>query len=180
MNNKIYIPQNLPLVSVKDAVVFPYMLLSLYVARESSKKAIEEALNKNRIIFLSSQKNTNQETISEDSIFKVGTAAIILRKRIMKDQRMKILVQGLSRGLIQNIHTKNSYYEVDIQEIQDLEISDIPLKTLKLMDAVKDTLKTITALGGPTSPDLLMILDEVNQPGKLADLITGHFELKNA
>ena len=178
MNNKIYIPQNLPLVPVRDAVVFPYMLLSLYVGRESSKKAIEEALNKNRIIFLSSQKNANQEIISEDSIFKVGTAAIILRKRTMKDQRMKILVQGLSRALIQKIQTKDSYYEVAIQEVQDLVIGDIPLKTLKLMDAVKDTLKTITALGGPTSPDLLMILDEVNQPGKLADLITGHFELK--
>ena len=178
MNNKIYIPQNLPLVPVRDAVVFPYMLLSLYVGRESSKKAIEEALNKNRIIFLSSQKNANQEIISEDSIFKVGTAAIILRKRTMKDQRMKILVQGLSRALIQKIQTKDSYYEVAIQEVQDLETGDIPLKTLKLMDAVKDTLKTITALGGPTSPDLLMILDEVNQPGKLADLITGHFELK--
>lgn len=178
MNNKIYIPKSLPLVPVRDAVVFPYMLLSLYVGRESSKKAIEEALNKNRIIFLSSQKNANQEIISEDSIFKVGTAAIILRKRTMKDQRMKILVQGLSRALIQKIQTKDSYYEVAIQEVQDLETGDIPLKTLKLMDAVKDTLKTITALGGPTSPDLLMILDEVNQPGKLADLITGHFELK--
>ena len=178
MNNKIYIPQSLPLVPVRDAVVFPYMLLSLYVGRESSKKAIEEALNKNRIIFLSSQKNANQEIISEDSIFKVGTAAIILRKRTMKDQRMKILVQGLSRALIQKIQTKDSYYEVAVQEVQDLETGDIPLKTSKLMDAVKDTLKTITALGGPTSPDLLMILDEVNQPGKLADLITGHFELK--
>ena len=149
MNNKIYIPQNLPLVPVRDAVVFPYMLLSLYVGRESSKKAIEEALNKNRIIFLSSQKNANQEIISEDSIFKVGTAAIILRKRTMKDQRMKILVQGLSRALIQKIQTKDSYYETTIQEVQDLETGDIPLKTLKLMDAVKDTLKNHNGLGRP-------------------------------
>ena len=141
MNNKIYIPQSLPLVPVRDAVVFPYMLLSLYVGRESSKKAIEEALNKNRIIFLSSQKNANQEIISEDSIFKVGTAAIILRKRTMKDQRMKILVQGLSRALIQKIQTKDSYYEVDVQEVQDLETGDIPLKTSKLMDAVKRYIK---------------------------------------
>ena len=178
MDSKIHIPQNLPLLPVRDAVVFPYMLLSLYIGRESSKKAIEEALNKSRIIFLSSQKNADEEVISDNSIFKVGTAAIILRMRTMKDGRMKVLLQGLSRALIQDIYEKDSYYEVNIQEIQDLETPELSPKTLKLMNAVKDTLKTITALGGPSSPDLLMILDEVNQPGKLADLITGHFELK--
>ena len=178
MNNKIHIPQNLPFLPIRDAVVFPYMLLSLYVGRESSKKAIEEALNKNRIIFLSSQKNAEKESISDESVFKVGTAAIILRMRTMKDGRMKVLVQGLSRALIEKIHKKTSYYEVSIQEVQDLETPELSPKTLTLMKAVKDTLKTITTLGGPSSPDLLMILDEVNQPGKLADLITGHFELK--
>ena len=178
MNNKIYIPQNLPFLPIRDAVVFPYMLLSLYVGRESSKKAIEEALNKSRIIFLSSQKNAEEEMISDDSVFKVGTAAIILRMRTMKDGRMKVLVQGLSRALIEKIQKKNSYYEVNIQEVQDLETPELSPKTVNIMNAVKDTLKTITALGGPSSPDLLMILDEVNQPGKLADLITGHFELK--
>ena len=178
MDNRIHIPQTLPLLPVRDAVVFPYMLLSLYVGRENSKKAIEEALNKSRIIFLSSQKTTEEEVISDQSVFKVGTAAIILRMRKMKDGKMKVLVQGLSRGLIQNLYENDSYYEVAIQEIQDLEASELSTKTTKLMDAVKDTLKTITALGGPSSPDLLMILDEVNQPGKLADLIAGHFELK--
>ena len=178
MDSKIHIPQTLPLLPVRDAVVFPYMLLSLYIGRESSKKAIEEALNKSRIIFLSSQKNAEEETLSDNSIFKTGTAGIILRMRTMKDGRMKVLVQGLSRALIQDMYEKNSHYEVRIQEIQDLEIATLSENSLKLMNTVKDTLKTITALGGPSSPDLLMILDEVNQPGKLADLITGHFELK--
>ena len=178
MDSKIHIPQTLALLPLRDAVVFPYMLLSLYVGRESSKKAIEEALNKSRIIFLSSQKNVDEEKISVNSVFKVGTAAIILRMRTMKDGRMKVLVQGLSRALIQEIYEKDSHYEANIQEIQDMETSELSKTTLKLMETVKDTLKTITALGGPSSPDLLMILDEVNQPGRLADLITGHFELK--
>ncbi len=179
MDSKIHIPQTLPLLPIRDAVVFPYMLLSLYIGRETSKKAIEEALNKSRIIFLSTQKNAEEETISEHSLFNVGTAAIILRTRTMKDGRMKVLVQGLSRALIQNIYKKkDSFYSVNIQEVQDLETSEISVEVLKLMDTVKNTLKTITALGGSSALDLLMILDEVNQPGKLADLITGHFELK--
>ena len=148
MDSKIHIPQTLPLLPIRDAVVFPYMLLSLYIGRESSKKAIEEALNKSRIVFLSSQKNADEEIITDNSIFKVGTAAIILRMRTMKDGRMKVLVQGLSRAIIQDIYEKDSYYEVNIQEIQDLETPELSPKTLKLMNAVKDTLKTITALGG--------------------------------
>ncbi|MDE0518922.1 MAG: endopeptidase La, partial [Bdellovibrionales bacterium] len=178
MDSKIHIPQTLPLLPVRDAVVFPYMLLSLYIGRDSSKKAIEEALNKSRIIFLSTQKNAEEENLSANSVFKTGTAGIILRMRTMKDGRMKILVQGLSRALIQDIYEKNSHYEVSIQEIQDLETSPVSENSLQLINRVKDSLKTIAALGGPFSPDLLMILDEVNQPGKLADFVTGHFELK--
>ncbi len=178
MDSKIQIPQNLPLLPIRDAVVFPYMLLSLYVGRETSKKAIEEALNKSRIIFLSSQKQPEEETLSEHSFYKTGTAGIILRMRTMKDGRMKVLVQGLSRALIQDLYDKDSHYEVRIQEIQDPETEELSPEVIKSMNAVKDTLKTITALGGPASSDLLMILDEVSLPGKLADLITGHFELK--
>ncbi len=178
MNNKIQIPRTLPLLPVKDAVVFPYMLLSLYVAKKSSKNAIDKALSKSRIIFLSSQKKENREedTLSEDSVFKVGSAGIILRTRVLKDGRMKVLLQGLSRGLIQSVQAHKSHYEVNIEEVPDQ--AQPTAKTLKLMKAVKDTLKTMTALGGPSSPDLLMILNEVQEPGRLADLITGHCELK--
>jgi len=178
MNNKIYIPQTLPLLPLRDAVVFPYMLLSIYVGRDFSKKAIEKALNKNRIIFLSSQKNETENNLSENSIFKIGTAAIILRMRTMKDGRMKILIQGLSRAIVQKINNKDSFYEVDIQEIHDLENPKLSPQILELMNTVKNTLKTISTLGGSSVPDLLMILDEIKQPGQLADLITGHFELK--
>ncbi len=179
MNNKIQIPEILPLLPVRDAVVFPYMLLSLYVGRESSKKAVEEALKKSRIIFLSSQKTPEQEKITEVSIFKVGTAAIILRMRKLKDGRMKVLVQGLTRGTIEKFKTiENSHCEVKIQEIQDLENMILSEKGKELMLQVKDSLRTLTALGGQSFPDLLMILDEINHPGRLADLVTGHYELK--
>ena len=180
MDNKVQIPKTLPLLPVKDAVVFPYMLLSLYVAKKSSKKAIEEALSKSRMVFLSSQKKESPEeaTLSADSVFKVGTAGIILRTRTLKDGRIKVLLQGLSRGLIQNVQAHKSYYEVNIEEVPNQAVTTHSAKTLKLMNMVKDTLKTMLSLGGPSSPDLLMILNEVQEPGRLADLITGHCELK--
>ena len=180
MDNKVQIPKTLPLLPVKDAVVFPYMLLSLYVAKKSSKKAVEEALSKSRIVFLSSQKKENAEeaTLSADSVFKVGTAGIILRTRTLKDGRMKVLLQGLSRGLIQSVQAHKSYYEVNIEEVPNQDLATSSDKTLKLMKMVQDTLQTMLTLGGPSSPDLLMILNEVQEPGRLADLITGHCELK--
>ncbi len=178
MHNKVPIPQNLPLLALKDAVVFPYMLLSLYVGREVSKKAIEKALNNNRIIFVSTQKNPENIDSNQQSVFNIGTAAIILRMRKLKDGRFKVLIQGLSRAYISSSNLNQPYPSVQIKEVPDLETKKISESAKTIITQVKDTLKTLTALGGASSPDLLMILDEVKHPGKLADLIAGHFELK--
>ena len=178
MNNKITIPSTLPLLPVRDTVVFPYMLLSLYVERDISKTAIEEALNKNKLIFLSAQKNSIKKELNEESVFKTGTIGIILRMKTLKDGRKKLLVQGLSRGIIQKTNFTNPYHEVNIQEIQDIENDTPSQKTIQLIEKTKDILKTISTLSGQLSPDLMMILNEINTPGRLTDLIAGHFELK--
>ena len=178
MKNSIHIPQELPLLAVRNTVVFPYMLLSLYAGREISKKAIETALRKNRIIFLTAQKNPEEEDITEQSVFKTGSVGMILRHKKLKDGRIKLLVQGLSRGVIQSMNC-SSYHSVRIQEVQDLETNNISEKTQTLIKKVKTTLKAITSFGGPASSDLLMILDEINSPGRLADLTAAHFEFKS-
>ncbi len=178
MNHKIPIPPELPLLPLKDAVVFPYMLISLYIGRDISKRAIEKALNNNRIVFVSTQKHPESEEISKYSFFEVGTAAMILRMRKLKDGRMKVLIQGLSRAYSSHCQLKDGYHSVQIKEIPDLESKSVSRQARQLIEHIKDTLKTLTALGGQSSPELLMILDEVNVPGKLADLIAGHFELK--
>ena len=178
MDNKIPIPQTLPLLPLRDSVVFPYMLLSLYVGRDVSKNAISEALKNNRMIFVATQKNKEIEAIDKYSVFNIGTAAMVLRMRQLKDGRMKVLIQGLARGCISDMQTLDNYTIVQMKEIPDLEHKKWSQHTLSRMDQIKDTLKTLTALGGGSSLDLLMILDEVTHPGKLVDLIAGHFELK--
>ena len=178
MNNKIYIPSHLPLLPIRGSVVFPYMLVSLYVGREISKKAAEEAVNKNRLIFLAGQKNINEEKINKNSVFKTGTIGIILRMRTLKDGRKKLLVQGLSRGVMKDTKFLQSHYTATIQEIQDLENNNISSKTAQLIKKTKSILKVLASSGGQFTPDLLLILDEINSPGRLADLIAGHFELK--
>lgn len=178
MNHKIHIPESLPLLPLRDTVVFPYMLVSLYIGRDISKKAVEQALNTHRILFLVAQKSAQDQEISSGSLFKMGTAAIILRTKTMQDGRLKVLVQGLTRACVEKLFFHESHYQVHIQEVQDLQNGSQSKKTKELVEKLKATLRTISSLGGQFSPDLLMILDEVTHPSQLADLIAGHFELK--
>src|ERR1700678_3114020 len=89
------IPETLPMLPVRDIVVFPYMILPLYVGRENSIRAVEESLAKNRLIFLASQKEISEENPKENSIYRIGTVAMIMRMRKLPDGRVKILIQGI-------------------------------------------------------------------------------------
>src|SRR5580658_4385781 len=94
------IPESLPMLPVRDIVVFPYMILPLYVGRDASIRAVEESLAKNRLIFLASQKEITEDNPTENSIFRVGTIAMIMRMRKLSDGRVKILIQGVCKGQI--------------------------------------------------------------------------------
>src|SRR5579871_887767 len=98
------IPATLPMLPVRDIVVFPYMILPLYVGRDASIRAVEESLAKNRLIFLASQKEITEENPSENTIFRVGTVAMIMRMRKLSDGRVKILIQGVSKGRIKKFN----------------------------------------------------------------------------
>ncbi|MES2964605.1 MAG: LON peptidase substrate-binding domain-containing protein, partial [Bdellovibrionota bacterium] len=92
------VPETLPMLPVRDIVVFPYMILPLFVGREASIRSVEEALAKNRLIFLASQKEITEENPTEETIYTVGTIARIMRMRKLADGRVKILIQGESKG----------------------------------------------------------------------------------
>ncbi len=93
-NQPVEIPQTLPMLPVRDIVVFPYMISPLFVGREASIRSVEDALAKNRLIFLASQKDISEENPSAESIYKVGTVAKIMRMRKLSDVRVKIFIQG--------------------------------------------------------------------------------------
>jgi len=108
------IPDTLPLVPIRDIVIFPYMVLPLYVGRESSIAAVDEALNRDRLIFLAAQKDPTTDEPGLNDIYGVGVVASVLRMLKMPDGRVKILVQGLKRGKILNIVKEKPYLEVKI------------------------------------------------------------------
>lgn len=172
------IPKTIPLLPVRDIVVFPYMILPLFVGRESSIEAVREAMTKDKIIMLASQKEIADEKPNPDKIYDVGTIAMIMRVKDLPDGRVKILAQGLSKAKITKYHKNSSYYKVDVDLIENIEITDLDIETEALMRASREKLEKTIAMGKPLSPDILLVVEEIKEPGKLADLIVSNLGLK--
>src|SRR4030065_568355 len=113
------LPETLPLLPVRDIVVFPYMVLPLFVSREKSIKALEEALSKDRLIFLVSQQNLTEEEPSLKDLYRVGTVALIMKMLKLPDGKVKILIQGLYKASIKRILQTKPYLLVRIENIKD-------------------------------------------------------------
>ncbi len=176
-DKSLEIPQTLPLLPVRDIVVFPYMIIPLFVGRESSIRSVEEALAKNRLIFLASQKDISEENPTPETIYPTGTIAMIMRMRKLSDGRIKILIQGVSKGTIKSFSKSNPSFEVSVEKLED-KVVENPAETEPLIRTAKESIEKIIALGRPLSPDILLVLDDVSDPGKVADLIASNLGVK--
>lgn len=163
---------------VRDIVVFPYMILPLFVGREASIRSVEEALAKNRLIFLASQKEITEENPSEETIYQTGTIARIMRMRKLADGRVKILIQGESKGRIKKYVKSSPNFEVSVEKITEADNAGSPIEYEAMIRNAREQLEKIIALGRMLSPDILLILDDVSDPGRLADLIASNLGLK--
>jgi ATP-dependent Lon protease len=169
-------PETLPLLPVKDIVVFPYMVFPLFVSREKSIKSLEEALSKDRLIFLVAQKNISEEEPSTKDLYRVGTVALIMKMLKLPDGKIKILVQGLSKASIKETLQTTPYPLVRVKNIKDPFITKITLETEALMRNVREQLERIVSYGKFLSPDLMFILESVDDPGRLADLVASNLD----
>jgi ATP-dependent Lon protease len=170
-------PQMLPLLPVRDIVIFPYMVLPLSVSREKSIKALEEALSKDRLIFLVAQKNITEEDPSMKDLYRVGTVALIMKMLKLPDGKIKILVQGLSKASVKETLQTVPYLLVKIENIKDPFITEITLETEALIRNVREQLERIVSYGKFLSPDLMFVLESVDDPGRLADLVASNLDL---
>ncbi|GJL49463.1 MAG: Lon protease [Nitrospirales bacterium] len=172
------IPSSLPLLPVRDIVVFPYMVLPLFVGRDVSIKAIEEALAGNRMIFLTTQKTQDIELPKPDELHSVGTVGMIMRMLKLPDERIKILVQGLAKARILNYTQSEPFYTVKIEKIVDANISQSSLEHEALMRTTKESLEQLVSLGKVIMPDVLTVIENLDEPGRLADIIASNLGLK--
>ncbi|MEK6589558.1 MAG: endopeptidase La [Nitrospinota bacterium] len=173
------IPDELPLLPVRDIVVFPYMILPLFVGRESSISAVNEALASDRMIVLVAQRDAGTDEPKQTDLYEIGTVVMVIRMLKLPDGRVKILVQGISKAKIVTYTTEKPFYKVRIQKIKEPpEPKEKSLKTEALMRNVKEQLEKAISLGKMLPPDFLVIADNLESPGKLADLVASNLGLK--
>jgi len=172
------IPTILPLLPVRDVVIFSDMLLPLFVGREKSVRSVEDAVNGNGFVFLATQKDPTVENPSQDDIYRTGTVGRVLRMLKLPDGRVKVLVQGLTKGNIARFLRKRSPYRVQIDLLPEDLAEKVTLEVEALMRNVREQSEKILALRGEINPDIISILQNVDDPGKLADLVASNLRLK--
>ncbi len=175
---ELKIPDILPLLPVRDVVVYPYMIIPLFVGREISISAVDWALSKDRLIFLATQKDISDEEPEPDSIYTVGTVAMIMRMLKLPDGRVKILVQGLAKGRIEEFVETKPFFSVRIERIVESAATENTLETEALMRTVKEQLSKIISMGKVISSEVTVIVENMQDPGSLADLIASNIGLK--
>ncbi len=175
---ELKIPDLLPLLPIRDVVVYPYMILPLFVGREISINAVDKALAGDRLIFLATQKDIGDEDPVPDAIYRVGTVAMIMRMLKLPDGRVKILVQGLTKARIISFESSQPCYEVKLERIIEQPAPEESMELEALVRAVKDQLGKIIALGKAVSPEVVVIVENMQDIGSLADLVSSNIGLK--
>jgi ATP-dependent Lon protease len=175
---QVEIPDRLPLLPIRDIVIFPYMILPLFVGRDMSIKAIDDALSGNRLILLVAQKDLNTENPEPKDLYPVGTVGMIMRMLKLPDGRVKVLVQGMSKARIKDYVQTEPYFLVNIEKITEPKDEKLTLEAEALMRNVKEQLEKMISLGKMLLPDIMVIVENIDDPGKLADLVASNLGLK--
>ncbi len=175
---KLTLPENLPVLVLRDIVVFPYMIVPLYVGRSKSKKAIDHALNSDRMILLLTQKDASIEDPDAEDLYRVGTVALVVRMLKLPDGRMRVLVQGISRVKVKSINDNGKIITSDIKTIEDKEPKRLNMKDKALIRNIRQKFEQTGKLGKQIPNEIFVITENIEEPGKLSDIIASNLDLK--
>ena len=175
---QIEIPDTLPVLAARDIVVFPYMILPLFVGRDVSIKAIDHSLNTGKMILLLTQKDPNVEAPSLDDFYSVGTVSMIMRVLKLPDGRVKVLVQGLSKARVVKFSQQDPFFIAEIEKIEEESLIVMTIEHEALARNVKELVNKTVSLGKTMLPDALVVIKNIDDPGRLADLIASNAGLK--
>ena len=171
------IPDVIPLLPIRDIVIFPYMMIPLFVGREISINAVNEALARDRHLFLVVQKDATEDDPEADDLHRVGTIATILRMLKLDDGRVKILVQGLTKGAVEAVLQEKPFFEARIEKVVEQQVIELSIEVEALMRNVKEKIEQILNLKN-LPPEIVMVTDNVVDPGVLADLVASNLRLQ--
>ncbi len=173
------LPEELPVLALREFVVFPYMVLPLFVARERSIAAIEEAMNGDRLVLLVAQRNPETVDPDPDDLHRVGTVAMVMRSMRMPDGRLKVLVQGLGKARIDSVieQRESTWVRASAIDGDGEGADDWTVEGEALTRAVRTRVEELLPLKN-LPPEVLSITTNVQNPGRLADLVASNLRLR--
>ncbi len=168
--------ETLAVLPLRDIVVFPHMIVPLFVGREKSVRALEAVMKDDKQILLVTQKNAAQDDPSEDDIYRVGTVSTILQLLKLPDGTVKVLVEGGRRARLASFKDTDSYFEAHVEDLPDQEVDAKELEALGR--TVVGQFEQYIKLNKKIAPEVLVSLNQIEEPSKLADTIASHLNLK--
>ena len=169
----VKIPESLPVLPLRDIVIFPFMIVPLYVSRERSIKAVDQALSDNRMILLTAQRRQDDEDPGPGDVYGVGTVAMIMRMLKLPDGRIRVLVQGVGRARTTAFEEGHPFLHARIEPVAEPEVGDKgALEIEALMRNVKSALEKSANLGKPISPEVIVIANNMEPARDLIVLMT--------
>jgi len=177
-DEQLKLPDSLPVLPLRDIVIFPYMIVPLFVQRERSIRAVEHALAESRMIMLVAQRDLEKEEPIGGDLYNYGTAASIMRMLKMPDGRIRILVQGLARAIVTRFDENLPHLLAHILPLSDIEPDADELEMEALIRNVRASLERAITLGKNISGEVMAIVANLEDPGRLADVAASNLELK--
>ena len=175
----IEIPTVLPILPIRDIVIFPHMILPLFVGRDISIKAIDYASAHEKMVLLVTQKDVNIEVPSTSDLYAMGTVGTILRTLKLPDGRLKILIQGISKVKLKRFTQTEPFYMGEAEKMVDEKIPELTIEIEALMRSIKEQMEKSVSLGKSFLPDIIVLIENIEEPGKLADLVASSLSLKS-
>lgn len=174
----IDVPEVLPLMAIRDMVLFPSMVVPLFVGRSKSLRAIEEAQKRENLLVLVTQKNPRLENPQEKDLYRIGTLGLILKTITLAENRKKVIVQVISRVEVKNYLQSDPFFEVEIEPSKEREPEVITSDTEALMRSVKENIEKLLSLKGILNPEVSNVFQSMEEPGRLADLVAAYLKLR--
>lgn len=168
----------MPVLPLRDIVVFPHMIVPLFVGREKSVRALEAVMKEDRQILLVAQKNAAQDDPAPDDIYRIGTVSNILQLLKLPDGTVKVLVEGVRRARIAAFRETEAYFEAFIEPLED-RYGD-PREMEALSRTVVSQFEQYIKLNKKIAPEVLVSLNQIEDPSKLADTVASHLGIKVA
>lgn len=176
MAEDIVIPKKLPVLPAKELVPFPSVMVSLYVARPQSMRAIEQAMNSNRLVFLVSQENQEVEDPKAKDLYEIGVVAHIVRTLQAPDGRQKVLLQGICRAKAVSYDPKKDIFSAEIKKINSNATKKLSAANEAIMNRIREHLQLLVEYEH-LPEELLLVTEEVSDPGVLSDIILAYYKL---